>query len=475
MASTMPRTPTTEPRPARAALMPRFERRVWIGGLLVALPAWMLVVVVVGFGTPDVASLVALLVAAAVATLWLAHRHRRRVVYPVQTLSGLLEALREGDYNLRGVEGGVLGDAIYDINALAKQLRSERLEFEESTYLLGKTLAVLDSAVLVFDEEYRLRLLNPAARRLLAMPHGPFFGQTATQLHLAVLLEGPPSRIATWTFPQQSGRFEIRHASLRSGGRGGQLLVISDMGRVLREEERQAWQRLLRVLGHEVNNSLAPIQSMAGTLATLLARESLPEDWREDFRGGLALIRHRSEALARFLSSYGKLARLPPPQPCTLELSTLVAKVSKLEQRLPVQIMAGEPLVLMADPDQLEQALINLVRNAVEAALPEGGGVRLRWYRETARAVIEVEDDGPGPPSSDNLFVPFFTTKPGGSGIGLALARQIAEAHHGGVALEQRTDEHGTVARLWLPAEQAEPVHDAEKGPGKGGALVQSI
>ncbi|MBD8897558.1 ATP-binding protein [Rhodanobacter sp. DHG33] len=433
--------------------MPRFERRVLLGGLLVATPT-LLASMALAWMPLDEPLRWACVAIAVVATLLLARWQYRRVVFPLYTLSGLLEALRQGDYSLRGVQGGVLGDAIYDINALAERLQRERLEFEESSYLLGKTLAALDSAVFVFDEGQRLRLLNPAAQRLLDAERHRLFGLSAAELGLASLLEGPSARLLRHVFPGRSGRFEIRHAALRSGGRGGQLLVINDVGRVLREEERVAWQRLLRVLGHEVNNSLAPIQSMAGTLATLAARDPLPEDWREDFRGGLELIGHRAEALGRFLSSYSKLARLPPPQPRAVELSALLAKLAKLEQRVTVAVEAGEPLTVTADPDQLEQALINLVRNAVEASLPDGG-VRLRWRRDGERAVIEVEDDGPGPPPSDNLFVPFFTTKPGGSGIGLALARQIAEAHEGGVALVAREGAHGALARLWLPSHAA--------------------
>ncbi|WP_404613814.1 sensor histidine kinase [Rhodanobacter hydrolyticus] len=440
--------PTEQPV-QRAGRMPRFERRVLLGSLLVATPPLLasLALAWIPMGEPLRWTCVTVAVAAA---LLLARWQYHRVVFPLYTLSGLLEALRQGDYSLRGVHGGVLGDAIYDINALAERLQRERLEFEESSYLLGKTLAALDSAVFVFDEGQRLRLLNPAAQRLLDAERHRLFGLSAAELGLAPLLDGPAARLLRHVFPGRSGRFEIRHAALRSGGRGGRLLVINDVGRVLREEERAAWQRLLRVLGHEVNNSLAPIQSMAGTLATLVARDPLPEDWREDFRGGLELIGHRAEALGRFLSSYSKLARLPPPQPRGVELSALLAKLAKLEQRMAVTVEAGEPLTVAADPDQLEQALINLVRNAVEASLPDGG-VRLRWCRDGECAVIEVEDDGPGPPPSDNLFVPFFTTKPGGSGIGLALARQIAEAHEGGVALVARDDARGALARLWLP------------------------
>lgn len=452
--------PDTAP-PRRRGQMPRFERRVLHGALLTALPALLALLAVLQFGRPSASMAWLLLGAVAVATVALARWQFRRVVFPLYTLSGLIEALREGDYSLRGVHGGVLGDIVHDINTLAERLQKERFEFEESTHLLGKTLATLDSAVFVFDEGMRLRLLNPAGQRLLDVERHRLFGRTAAELGLSTLLEGPPAQVLTQAFPGRNGRFDVRHAALRSGGRGGRLLVIADVGRVLREEERQAWQRLLRVLGHEVNNSLAPIQSMAGTLATLAAREPLPDDWREDFRSGLDVIGNRAGALARFLAGYSRLARLPPPRLATVGVPALLRKVASLERRVPVHVEDGDPLDVRADADQLEQALINLLRNAAEASLPRHGSVHLRWRAEHDRAVIDIEDDGLGPPPSENLFVPFFTTKPGGSGIGLTLVRQIAEAHDGGVALLPGEQGEGAMARLWLPlpADRTEPTH----------------
>lgn len=431
--------------------MPAFERRVLFGGWLVALPALLGIAVLLLTGIPDRVLCWTLVIAVVVATALIARWQHRRVVYPLYTLAGLLEALREGDYSMRGVQGGVLGDAIYDINALADRLQKERLQFEDSARLLGKTLAALESAVLVFDHDARLRLLNPAAQRLFAGDRSSLIGRQAGELGLDGLLAAPSERVIRHAFPGRTGRFDIRHAPLRNGGRSGQLLVINDVGRVLREEERQAWQRLLRVLGHEVNNSLASIHSLAGTLATVIAREPLADDWREDARGGLQVIGNRAESLARFLAGYSRLAALPPPQKRELDLAALVPTVARLEQRMTVQVEEGASLLVQADPDQLEQALINLLRNAVEASLATAGKVVMRWRADDERAVIEVLDDGPGLPSSDNLFVPFFTTKPGGSGIGLALVRQIAEAHEGGVSLSARDDASGALATLWLP------------------------
>jgi nitrogen fixation/metabolism regulation signal transduction histidine kinase len=440
-----------EGRRQRQARMPAYERRALAGSLLVVLPCFVALVAVLVFGRPEGWTIWMVLLGAIAATWLIGRWQYRRMIYPIHTLASLLEALREGDYSLRGVQGGVLGDVVYDINALADRLQRERLQFEESSYLLGKTLAALDNAVLVFDEEARLRLLNPAAQRLLHAERHQLFGRSAGDLGLQSLLESPSGQLLSHVFPGRSGRFEIRHAPLRTEGKGGRLLVINDVGRVLREEERQAWQRLLRVLGHEVNNSLAPIQSMAGTLASLAQRDPLPDDWREDFHGGLELIGHRAAALARFLSSYGRLARLPPPLRQTVQLAPLLEKVARLDRRVPVHVDAGTPMQIQADADQLEQALINLLRNAVEASQPFDGAVQMHWHAMDGRVVIEIRDDGLGPPASDNLFVPFFTTKPGGSGIGLALARQIAEAHEGGVTLTAREDARGALARLWLP------------------------
>jgi nitrogen fixation/metabolism regulation signal transduction histidine kinase len=453
LALTMPtESPAVIERRLRAG-MPSFERRVLLGGGLIALPALIGMVAAVVVGIPDQAVRWLLVTAIAAATVIIARWQCRRVVYPLYTLVGLLEALREGDYSLRGVQGSVLHHAIYDVNLLAERLQRERLTFEESSSLVRKTLAALDSAVFVFDHESRLRLFNPAAQHLLGNGLQTPTGRRASALGLEPLLEMQSTRVINYAFPSRSGRFDIRNMPLRHNGRSSQLLVINDVGRVLREEERQAWQRLLRVLSHEVNNSLASIHSLAGTLAKLIAQEPLADDWREDSRSGLEVIGNRAESLARFLTGYSRLAALPPPQRRELDLAELVRTVVRLEQRAVVQVEPGAPVRVRADPDQFEQALINLVHNAVEASLVTGGEVVMRWRVEGDRALIEILDQGHGLPSSDNLFVPFFTTKPGGSGIGLALVRQIAEAHDGGVSLLARDDAPGAIAQLWLPLE----------------------
>jgi signal transduction histidine kinase len=230
--------------------------------------------------------------------------------------------------------------------------------------------------------------------------------------------------------------------------------VLSDLSQPLREEERQAFQRLIRVIGHEMNNSLAPIKSIAGSLATILEREPPPSDWRDDMQRGLAVIASRSESLSRFMSAYARLAKLPPPKLAPLDVGAVIDRVATLEKGHNIQIAGGPKLTIQGDSDQLEQLLINLIRNAVDAVRETGGVVRVGWQRlpgSPASLELWVDDEGPGLSNTGNLFVPFFTTKPGGSGIGLVLSRQIAEAHGGSLMLENRDDRTGCRASLRLP------------------------
>jgi nitrogen fixation/metabolism regulation signal transduction histidine kinase len=229
------------------------------------------------------------------------------------------------------------------------------------------------------------------------------------------------------------------------------LLVVEDLTRTLREEELQAWKRLVRVLGHELNNSLAPIRSIAGSLVRLIDRDPPPEDWRDDTRRGLNIISGRAESLTRFMESYARLAKLPPPTLNEVDVPFLVRRIAGLETRVPIRVESGPGLSIRADADQLEQLLINLVRNAADASQETSGGVSLGLRRNGSQVMIWVLDEGHGLTNTSNLFVPFFTTKPGGSGIGLVLSRQIAEAHGGELTLENRQDRTGCLALLKLP------------------------
>src|SRR3954451_6173026 len=378
---------------------------------------------------------------------------RERVVFPLQTLSNLLGALREGDFSVRGRSprpDDALGEVMREVNTLGSTLREQRLGAQEATTLLRTVMREIAVAIFAFDEKQRLRLVNRAGERLLASTAERLLGQTAAELQMDVCLDGPAVTTLQTQFPGGAGRWGVRRTRIREHGLPLELVVISDLTQALSEQELHAWQRLVRVLGHELNNSLTPIKSIAGSLESIVARERLPDDWRDDMRRGLNVIMSRSDSLSRFIGAYARLAKLPRPQLQPLSVADCVGRAVSFETRLPVRVEEGPHFTLQGDPDQLEQVLINLLRNATDASLTTGGAVTVGWQRDTM-VELWVKDEGPGLSSTANLFVPFFTTKPGGSGIGRVLSRQIAEGHGGALTLENRTDGPGCVARLRLP------------------------
>jgi two-component system nitrogen regulation sensor histidine kinase NtrY len=379
---------------------------------------------------------------------------RERVASPLRTLANLLEAMREGDYSIRArhsKSGDAMGEVMQQVNAMSATLREQRLGAMEATTLLRKVMEEINVAVFAFDGDHRLRLVNRAGERLLNQPEVRLLGQSAELLGLSQYLEGEAQRTEQRTFPGGTARWGLSRSLFREGGLPHQLVVVTDLTRPLREEELKAWQRLVRVLGHELNNSLTPIKSIAGSLESILTRDPRPEDWETDTRRGLAVIAARSEALSRFMSAYATLAKLPRPTMLPVDVAELVRRVARLETRVVPNIVAGPEMVIQADADQLEQLLINVIRNAADASVETGGGVRVGWERQDSRLTVWVRDEGHGLPNTANLFVPFFTTKPSGTGIGLVLSRQIAEAHGGTLTLQNAADGPGCEARLVLP------------------------
>ncbi len=441
--------------PARRRAWLTHERRVLLMALTAGFPGVLVALLLLWTGDHAPRTDWTLTTLVLACWLGLSFAVRSRVVFPLQTLSNLLAGLREGDASVRARDArpdDALGEVMLEANELAETLREQRVGQLEATALLRKVMEEIDVAVFTFDGGRRLRLTNRAGERLLGRTAERLLGASAEQLGLGACLEGPAPRVATFSLPGSIGRWEIRRTSFRQGGLPHQLLVLTDVSRPLREEERQAWQRLMRVLGHEINNSLAPIKSIAGSLARLFSRDSLPADWKADADRGLEVIAARADALTRFTASYARLAKLPPPRLAPLDIGALVSRVAGLETRLAVLVDASPRVVIPGDGDQLEQLLINLVHNAVDAALETGGGVRVSWAAAAGHVDVTVEDEGPGLAQTTNLFVPFFTTKPGGSGIGLVLSRQIAEGHGGALTLVNRPDRAGCRALLRLPA-----------------------
>ena len=368
-------------------------------------------------------------------------------------VANLLGALREGDYSIRGLRargGSSMAGVMREVNDLGSTLQRQRTEAVESTTLLTHVMEEILVAVFAFDPNDQLLLVNKAGETLLGRPAAELEGQPATVLGFDEYLTGAARRLVDRAFAGRRGRYEVRRAMFYRDGRRHQLVVLADLSQALREEEQAAWQRIVRVLSHEINNSLTPIKSIAHSLKRIVDRAT-GFDRSDEVGQGLALIEERSGALGRFLRAYAQLAKLPKPTPRLARVGDLVGRIVELEKRLPIDVRSSPPLELTADSDQLEQLLINVVRNAVDASLETSGGVRVSWRALGGWLELVIDDDGKGLPDTSNLFVPFFTTKPQGSGIGLALSRQIAEAHGGSLNLENRTNGSGCRATLRLP------------------------
>ena len=439
-----------------------YEHRIQLLAVAAGLPGSVIALILLWTG--DYSSRTIWTLAILIVGLWLgfAFSVRHRVVFSLQTLSNLLAAMREEDFSVRARganRNDAMGEVMIEVNSLSETLREQRLGALEATALLRTVMEEIDVAIFTFDNENKLRLVNRAGERLLARPVERLLGFTATELGLGACLGGEPVRTMELTFPGGSGRWGMRRGSFRQAGLPHHLVVLSDLSRALRDEERQAWQRLIRVMGHELNNSLAPIQSVAQSLESGLNSlknegDLLPPENRallDDIQQGFGIIRSRTEALGRFMAAYSKLARLPQPKLAPVSVGDWISRVAKLETRVKVTIQQGPEVTISGDADQLEQLLINLLHNAADAVLECGTQASVGWSSLDSQLEVWVRDDGPGIQNTANVFVPFFTTKPGGTGIGLALSRQIAEAHGGTLTLENRRGEKGCEARLRLP------------------------
>jgi nitrogen fixation/metabolism regulation signal transduction histidine kinase len=452
-----------------------YEHRISLYSLLVALPGILVSGIFVWLQSWSTESKLALSFAELFVWWLLALGLHGQTVRPLQTLANVVAALREEDYSFRArgaITDDALGELSLEVNALADLLADQRIRAIEATALLRRVVEEIDAPLFAFDPDRVLRLVNPAGEKLLQQAAVRLLGRTADEIGLADCLSVASESLVALPASSSSARWLVRQSKFREKGVPHTLVVLSDVSRALREEERSAWQRLIRVLGHELNNSLAPIKSIAGSLSSRLSETELNPDQRRDFERGLAIIEARTASLNRFLQAYRQLAQMPRPTVKRVALLPIIERAAFLETRLAVTISRGPDVMLMVDADQIEHMLINLVRNAVEAALElssvndlpsdssSGGEVQmpqvtLNWaiedQNEDRNVVLTIDDNGPGLLNPGNAFVPFYTTKPAGSGIGLALSRQIAEAHGGSIVLSNLNGKRGCQVRVVLP------------------------
>ncbi len=445
-------------KPPRKRVRLLYERRISLFSLVVALPGMLLSGIFIWLQPWTLESRLALIFVELFVWWLLAAALQEQATRPLQTLSNVIAALREEDYSFRArgaATDDALGELSLEVNALADLLADQRIRAIEATALLRRVMEEIEVPLFTFDPSQILRLVNSAGERLLQQPSVRLLGRSAKEIGLDRCLSAESETLLPLQFHVPNARWMVRRSSFRQKGVPHTLIVLSDVSRALREEERGAWQRLIRVLGHELNNSLTPIKSIAGSLNAQVSRTVHDAEVRQDFERGLAIIGTRADSLNRFLQAYRQLAQTPPPACRKIALSPIVERVAGLETRLQVQVVPGPDVQMMLDPDQFEQMLINLVRNAVEAALePIHPAVVMHWELNEKDLILTIDDNGPGLLNPSNAFVPFYTTKPAGSGIGLVLCRQIAEAHGGSIELLNQTRRRGCRARIVLPRSQ---------------------
>ena len=433
----------------------KHQQKVHLLAFLCGLPGLLTALILLFAGGYTLKVYLTVLILGGAAWLFFSLRLSGLMIHPLHTASNMLAALREGDFSLHANytdELDPLGQLLLEINLLTDVLSSHRMDAMESHALMDKVIQEIDAAVLTFDPDRRVTLANPAALKVFGLEKGDIRNHFAGELNLDHALSSPPNATIPHPVPERVGRFTVRKGSYRVDGQPHELLILIDVSRNLREEELLAWKRLIRVLGHELNNSMAPIRSLSESLQKIAARPDHDTEDRQDLVEGLEIIRQRADSLSRFIKEYARLAKLPPPELKAFRIKSVVQRIASLYDRPPVKVDPESPdITIRADPDQLEQALLNLVKNAVEAARETDGSVKVCWRRDSEYLELHVEDTGAGFANPCYLFIPFFSTKHGGSGIGLTLSRQIVEAHGGTLELVNRKDSTGCIASLILP------------------------
>jgi nitrogen fixation/metabolism regulation signal transduction histidine kinase len=432
------------------------QRRVQLLAFLCGVPGLLaaLILIIVGDYSLKVYLTVFILVGAA--WLFFSVRLQSQIIQPMQTASNMLSALREGDFSLKANytdKEDALGQLMLEINLLTQVLAEHRMDAMEAHALMDKVIQNIDAAVITFDPDCCIKLANKAARDLLGLDESDLSNCYAAELGLDKVLESPANATIPHPNPEKSGRFTVRKGTYRVAGAPHELIILIDVSRNLREEELLAWKRLIRVLGHEINNSMAPIHSLSESLQRVATKPVLDEEDRSDLKEGLEIIRQRADGLNRFIRDYARMAKLPPPKEKPVQIKPVLRRIASLYDQPKVELDAANSpeLTIQADPDQLEQALLNLVKNAVEASSETNGSVKICWKAQGDVLVLHIEDEGHGIANPDNLFIPFFSTKKGGSGIGLTISRQIIEGHDGSLALTNREDTQGCRVSVTLP------------------------
>jgi two-component system nitrogen regulation sensor histidine kinase NtrY len=385
---------------------------------------------------------------------------QQRSQQQIRTLGNILESMIEGDYSLRGREqdNKAFQELLILVNNLADTLALSKIEAKESRQLLERIMQQMDAMVLAVNEQGRIVMANDSAQKLLQIDMSQQAHLLFTSLAIGKIISEAQSGIIDFEQLQLRGEHFLFKEYFLSEGKQHQLFLITSAQRLLLEKERKSWQSLLRVLSHEMNNSLTPISSISQSMRTKLQDENKALN-RDSLLTGIDIINERACSLSSFIASYSQLSHLPDPNKSTFILQGFINNCAVLFSDcsilFPDEYIELDNVSINVDKAQLEQVFINLFKNAKEA---------MEGVNESEDKVIEVFcttndkyfhihicDSGHGIANKDNLFVPFYSTKPKGSGIGLTLCKQILFNHGGLLTLTNRKDTRGAEAVISLP------------------------
>jgi len=436
-----------------------FEKQLTQLSLIACLPVFFLLIFMMIYAEISTPLVLLTILLCSIVIIYCHTKIHQISAYQFRSICNLLDAMIQGDYSLRArtSEGDTaLNELVDSVNSLAQRLTKQRTESVESQFLLQTVIKHIDVATIALNDNNEFAFINPAAESLLGLTVNTKEITSSDQLEQLKHLERGNSKVMNLTFNKQQGKFNVHMEEFREAGKQHKLLFLTDVSRLLRVEERNAWQSLVRVISHEINNSLAPIASISETLKRMMSKQQNIEMHKENLVDGLSIIAQRANNLTNFVNSYKQIAQLPEPKKSKTNIRELINKVIALYQNNNIHIISSDDVSLLIDPVQIEQVLINLIKNAIESVnvTKNDGNIEISWKLEQRKFQLFISDQGAGISNESNLFVPFYTTKKQGSGIGLVLCRQILEVHNGQLSLKNKTNETGCLATIDLPIAQ---------------------
>jgi nitrogen fixation/metabolism regulation signal transduction histidine kinase len=373
--------------------------------------------------------------------LW---RFYQKIITPFYSLTNLVEAVRLEDYSLRlkdHYQSGILHTLSQEISRLADDLQQRKQAYDQHTLLVYHLIEQLETPIAIFNDQLQLSHANGAFSNYIEQPWQTKRLTLSEKLGL-VYQDG-------WSFKDQSEskRWQIKHSQFVEHDQTYHLVILTNVEQLLRVNQQKSWQQIIRVLGHEIHNSLTPIKSLAQTLASLETTESKSKEI-------LQVIVDRSISLQEFVNRYGDISKNVVINKTWFNSSELVETITALFPESNI-VVDNKVKQIFADAVLLKQVLINLVKNAIEASREDNTPyIELTLSPQIKRSeesvVIQVTDNGQGIANTDNLFVPFYTTKKQGQGVGLSFSQNIIEQHDGRLTLMNNDNKQGATATIYL-------------------------